>query len=369
MKKRENTDNYKQLFLNDVPLMDVRAPIEFSQGAFPQAHNKPLLDDKQRELIGTKYKQAGQDEAIALGLEMVTPELKSAKQQDWQNFCEQHPRGYLYCFRGGLRSRITQQWLQESGCDYPYVKGGYKALRRFLIDGLEQNLDRIPFIRVAGRTGSGKTHALLKMQHHLDLEGLAQHRGSAFGRNVTDTQPTQINFENAISIALLKHQEYHPNKTVFVEDEGRMIGRCVLTKSLHNKMIVSDSIIIKESMEQRVANITKDYVEDFWDDFSALYADKAQQQYQSYVLESLGRIQKRLGLELYKELDKLFKHALEMFFTQSDISGFKAGFEILLSRYYDPMYDYQMTKRQGKVLFEGGFDEVIEWANQYGEKE
>lgn len=365
MTKREDTENYKQLFLEDIPLLDVRAPIEFNQGAFPNTQNEPLLDDKQRELIGTKYKDAGQDEAIALGAELITPELKAYRQQHWKAFCEKHPQGYLYCFRGGLRSRITQTWLQEAGCQFPYVKGGYKALRRFLIDQFEQNLDHVPFIRVAGRTGSGKTHALLKIEHHIDLEGIAQHRGSAFGRNVTDTQPTQINFENQISIDLLKHKERHPNQTLFVEDEGRMIGRCVLTEKMHKKMVESPSIIIHESLETRVDNITQDYVDNFWPTFKKHYAEEAEQQYSDFVLHSLSRVQKRLGLERYKKIEAIFQKALKKLFMNDDSSAFEPGFEILLSGYYDPMYDYQMTKRQGAVLFEGDSKQVVEWANQY----
>lgn len=365
MTKRENTEDYKSLFLNDIPLLDVRAPIEFNQGAFPHTINEPLLDNKQRELIGTKYKDAGQDEAIKLGTELITPDLKSQRVENWSQFSRENPTGYLYCFRGGLRSRITQQWLQEQGVDYPYIKGGYKALRRFLIDELEENINKVPFIRVAGRTGSGKTHVLLKIKHHLDFEGIAQHKGSAFGRNVYDEQPTPINFENKISIEMLKHRENHPDKTLFVEDEGRMIGRCVMTENLHKKMVHSPSIILLESNENRVRNITQDYVDDLWPDYQSVYGENAEDKYSEYFLTSLERIQKRLGLELYKEVKQHIEAGLKHLFNEQTSEYFSPAFDILLTKYYDPMYDYQMTKREGDVLFEGDFDDIVDWSNKF----
>lgn len=365
MKNRSDTGDFKALFLNDTPLLDVRAQVEFERGAFPCAINAPLLDDKQRALIGTKYKNAGQDEAIKLGTELITPDLKNQRLQQWSKFCQQNTSGYLYCFRGGLRSRITQQWLSEHGLAYPCVKGGYKALRRFLMDALEDNIKRVPLLRVAGKTGSGKTHLLLKMRYFLDFEGIAQHKGSAFGRNVYDKQPSPINFENQISIEMLKHHENHPDKTLYVEDEGRMIGRCVMTDNLHKKMFDSPSIVLLETNANRVKNITQDYVDDLWPDYQQAYGDGAQEKYSEFFLSSLQRIQKRLGLERYKDVKQHIENGLKRLFEEHSSRGFYPAFDILLTQYYDPMYDYQMTKRDGHILFEGSFDEIIEWSNHH----
>ncbi len=365
MIQRQDTTDFKSLFLNDIPLLDVRAPVEFNQGAFPHALNVPLLDDHQRQLIGTRYKNAGQDEAIKLGTELITPALKQQRLEEWSAFCQQHPEGYLYCFRGGLRSRITQQWLAEHNVSYPYVKGGYKALRHFLINELESSIKQVPFVRIAGRTGSGKTHVLLKMQHILDFEGIAQHRGSAFGRNVYDTQPSQIDFENEISIQLLKHREYYPNKILYVEDEGRMIGRCVMTENLHKKMINSPSIVLLESDENRVNNIIQDYVHDLWPEYQRVYGKYAEEKYADFFLKGLKCIQKRLGLERYIEVKRYMKTALKSLFEEQKTDGFYPAFDILLTQYYDPMYDYQMTKRDGHILFEGYFDDIVEWSKHH----
>jgi len=154
---KPDTGDYLSIFLNDANLMDVRAPIEFDKGAFPLTQNVPLLDDAQREAIGKRYKDAGQDEAIQLGLDMFTPEIRQQRLQQWQQFVESHPDGYLYCFRGGLRSRTTQAWLKEQGVEYPLIRGGYKAMRQFLLQQLELSQKTIPFIILTGLTGSGKT--------------------------------------------------------------------------------------------------------------------------------------------------------------------------------------------------------------------
>ena len=129
---RLNTNDYRALFLNDVPLMDMRAPVEFVQGAFPMSESHPLMSDTERQAVGTCYKEQGQEAALNLGHSLVNGELKAARVAEWKAFCEANPTGYLYCFRGGLRSQISQQWLKEAGIDFPYVEGGYKALRRFL---------------------------------------------------------------------------------------------------------------------------------------------------------------------------------------------------------------------------------------------
>src|SRR5690606_26775848 len=96
-----------------------------------------------------------------------------------------HPEGYLYCFRGGLRSQLVQQWLAQAGVEYPRVIGGYKAMRRFLLDGLDAAALECPPLLVAGLTGTGKTEVIAAVAQSLDLEGLAHHRGSSFGRHAT----------------------------------------------------------------------------------------------------------------------------------------------------------------------------------------
>ena len=111
-----NRDDCRAIFLNDVPMMDVRAPVEFARGAFPGVVNLPLMNDAERQAVGTCYKQQGQQAAIELGHRLVSGALKTERIAAWARFAQAHPDGLLYCFRGGLRSQIVQQWLEtEAG--------------------------------------------------------------------------------------------------------------------------------------------------------------------------------------------------------------------------------------------------------------
>jgi tRNA 2-selenouridine synthase len=361
---RPNSADYLSLFLNDTPLMDVRAPIEVSKGSFPCSTNRPLLDNQQRHEIGIRYKEQGEQAAIQLGLALATPEIRSQRYEQWIHFCEQNPEGYLYCFRGGLRSRTTQHWLKEQGYNYPLVTGGYKAMRRFLIDELDNNIKMLKVISITGPTGSGKTRILKKISHHVDFEGIAQHRGSAFGRNPQDTQPSNIDWENEVSVCFLKHRHYFPNKPLFVEDEGRLIGRVSMPKNIEIMCKNNPLVVLEESMEQRILMTKEDYIDTLWPIYQKTFPLDAEQHFSEYVLGSLSRIKKRLGGDRYKEMNNCFAAALTHFFSTGNSNQFSDGIHILLRDYYDPMYAYQRSKREGNILFKGCKKEVIEWANK-----
>lgn len=358
---RPDLEDYSELFLTDIPMMDVRAAIEFNQGAFPTSVNVPLLDDEQREAIGKRYKDAGQDEAIALGLKLATPEIREQRLQQWKAFVNQHPEGYLYCFRGGLRSRTTQAWLKEQGIDYPLIKGGYKAMRSYLLQQLEISQQQIPFIILSGMTGSGKTRVLKKMQYYVDLEGLANHRGSAFGRDVNDTQPAQINFENQLSIACLKHRHRYPETAVVLEDEGKMIGRIITPAEFYKKMVVSPRIFLERSLQQRVDIIREDYIEYSWPQYQQQFAEQAESEFSRFVLDNLARIKNRLGGERYQSIHQVFSHALTQLFQHGVSQGFDEGIQLLLEEYYDPMYQYQLKKKPVEVIFRGEEEAILQW--------
>jgi tRNA 2-selenouridine synthase len=360
---RDNTTDFRKIFTEGIPLLDVRAQVEFQKGAFSQSVNVPILDDEQRCLVGTCYKEKGQDAAITLGHELITPSLKRERQDAWKGFGNENPMGYLYCFRGGLRSRISQQWLREAGLDYPLVVGGYKAMRTFLLEDMEDSFQNLPFVLLGGRTASGKTHLLKKIQRQVDLEGLAKHRGSSFGALVEE-QPTQINFENALSIALLKLKS-EAHTPVFIEDEGRRIGKRVLPQSLSIAMAAYyPSVRLEVPMEERVSSCVKDYITDLFPHFLAAHGERAHELFRQKYLDNLFKIQKRLGGDRYKLIHEQFNLALDKF-EHGDETGFCEPFETLLRDYYDPMYDYQSTKRQGKLLFSGAESEVLQWCQDY----
>lgn len=358
-----NIADYAHLFLNDVPMMDVRAPIEFAQGAFPGAINVPLLDDLQRELIGTEYKQKGQEAAIALGLRLATPEIRAQRLTAWRNFIETYPQGVLYCFRGGLRSRTTQQWLRDQGMDYPLVVGGYKALRRFLIDSLEDHLQTQPVWLLSGRTGTGKTDVLQQLPYFLDLEGLAHHRGSTFGYTVTP-QPAQISFENEISIGFLKHHHRYPAMPLVLEDESRLIGRLSLPLSLQEKMKPAPLLVLEASLAERENRVIRDYIVRQRQDYETVFGAEAAGKFAEFVLHNLYRIRNRLGGERHQQLQQEWSDALVAFESEGCVEGFRSGIRRLLVEYYDPMYDYQLSKKQGEILCRGDAATIMAWVRQ-----
>src|SRR5690554_3246183 len=197
---RPDTQDYHQLFLDDVPMMDMRAPVEFARGDFPTAVSLPLMTGIERQKVGTCYKNRGQQAAIELGHQLVSGATREQRIEAWAAFAQANPDGYLYCFRGGLRSQIVQQWLKsEAGIDYPRVVGGYKAMRTFLLETAQQAVTQCDFVLVGGLTGTGKTEVIDQLNNSLDLEGHANHRGSSFGKHATE-QPTQIDFENRLAI-------------------------------------------------------------------------------------------------------------------------------------------------------------------------
>ncbi|HEY9035701.1 MAG TPA: tRNA 2-selenouridine(34) synthase MnmH [Pseudomonadales bacterium] len=353
------TDDYATLFLQAIPLLDVRAPIEFAQGAFPSACNIPLLNNREREQIGTCYKQRGQQAAIDLGHTLVSGETKAGRIRAWRQFHQQHPNAMLYCFRGGLRSRTTQQWLHESGCEMPLVAGGYKALRRFLINTIDTAAATLPFIIIGGATGTGKTRVIKALSRAVDLEAAANHKGSSFGRPV-DEQPTQINFENRIAIALL-HQQQSAGP-VFLEDESLLIGRCAIPLTLRASMQTAPRVVIEEPRAVRSAIILEEYVIEQRAAFRATYGlIDGDARYCAALLDSLDRIRKRLGGALHQQLRTCMQAALAEQIQRDRIDGHIEWIESLLEHYYDPMYTYQLSRHNTTALFKGNRAAVTDW--------
>jgi tRNA 2-selenouridine synthase len=352
------TADYARLFLEDVPLLDLRAPVEFAEGAFPRAENLPLLTDEERHRVGIRYKEAGQEAAIELGYRLVSGEEKSRRIALWADWARRHPDGVLYCFRGGLRSRLTQQMLAaEAGIVVPRVSGGYKALRRFLLNTLAERSASQPLVVLGGRTGSGKTDLLQMVDNSIDLEGIAHHRGSAFGRHASP-QPTQINIDNAIAIQLLR---FTGNMPVLVEDEGRAIGSREVPQALYAAMQASPLVLLEESLERREAQSFKDYVLDSLAEFRRLHGEEAGfALYSEQVRASLARIQRRLGGLRHRHLTDLLEEALTAF-RAGDDAGMREFVRRLLVEYYDPMYDYQISKKLDRVVFRGDREVVLEW--------
>jgi tRNA 2-selenouridine synthase len=338
-------------------MIDTRAPIEFARGAFPGAVNLPLMTDEERERVGTCYKQYGQDAAIALGHKLVQGQVKESRLRAWLDFAKANPGGYLYCFRGGLRSRICQQWLAEAGCNYPRVAGGYKAMRRFLIEETERISREASFIIFAGRTGAAKTELLRQFRNSVDLEELARHRGSAFGRRVGG-QPSQIDFENALAIDLLRCENANPNQPILLEDEGGYIGANTIPEPLRERMAQAPLIVVDADLEARVEHSFANYILDNLTDWQEQLGEEAGfDRFAAELRDSLGRLQRRLGGERYGQISRSLDHAIEAH-QRGNVSLHKNWIRVLLRDYYDPMYDYQLSRKRERVVFRGGAQEV-----------
>ncbi len=358
------TDDYRSLLLNDTALLDVRAPVEFNQGAFPFAENFPLINDQEREQIGTRYKGLGQDEAIKLGHQLVQGEIKSQRVNHWQSFFKQHPHGVLYCFRGGMRSKISQQWIYEkTGIIYPRVKGGYKAMRRFLIDELDVSTSDISPVMLGGRTGIGKTLLLKKLTQQIDLEGIYHHRGSVFGKHATP-QPSQIDIENRLSIELLKHRRKKHKQLVF-EDEGTNIGSRRIPVGLFNKMKQSPIVLLETIVDERINITYQEYIIEALAEYQELYGEELGfNNWAEKLHESVDKIQRRLGGVRYKALKTLLTDAIMQQQSTAVAEHHKEWIKVLLVDYYDPMYDFQMAKKYNRVVFKGQQDEVLAYLKQ-----
>ena len=357
---RPDTEDFASLFTREVALLDVRAPIEFEQGAFPCASNLPLMNDDERHQVGLRYKQVNQDAAIKLGHELVSGDIKAARVAQWKAFAQAHPEGYLYCFRGGLRSRISQSWLAEAGIEYPRIVGGYKAMRTFLLESLPKHIDESDFVLVSGLTGSGKTEVVQALSSTVDLEKLAHHRGSSFGKHATD-QPVQINFDNCLAIALLRLHAQGKTR-IALEDESRMIGRCALPISLLDKMQTSSVVWLEEPMPVRVERILHDYVEDLGAQFAVkLGAEAGFDAFSARLLESLQNLVKRLGGERHSRLAAAMQAALDEQQSKGTLDLHREWIRPLLSEYYDPMYEHQRESKRSRVIFSGDRAAVTEY--------
>ena len=360
MSVRPDTSDYRSLFLADTPLMDTRAPLEFARGAFPSATSLPLMSDEERAQVGTCYKQQGQETAIELGHRLVSGEVRAQRLQRWCEFARHHPQGYVYCFRGGLRSQTVQQWLREQGIDYPLVRGGYKAMRRFLIEELERSVKAARLVLVSGKTGTGKTRVIASLTDSIDLEGLANHRGSTFGQ-LPLPQPSQVDFENALSIAMMTPLSSGEGR-LFLEDEGRLIGRLYLPEMLREAMALAPMLVLEQSIDERVDVVLEDYIVDLGQRYQQVHGEEGALLHAQKLQADLQRIRKRLGGERYQLVSKWMAVGFEQQHSSGDIGGHRQWIAFLLQHYYDPMYEYQLQQRAGEVLFRGNRQALLQWA-------
>lgn len=354
--------DYRDIFLNDRPMMDTRAPVEFIKGAFPGVINLPLMTDDERQRVGTCYKQQGQQAAIVLGHQLVSGAILEERLARWTAFAKANPHGYLYCFRGGLRSQLVQQVLKdESGIDYPRVSGGYKAMRTFLLDTVDQAVEQCDFVLLGGLTGSGKTEVINQLNNGLDLEGYANHRGSSFGKRATG-QPSTIDFENRLAVDVLKKRAQGIEQFL-LEDESRMIGSCALPLNLHRGMQTYPMVWLEESLENRVERVLREYVIELCAEFNAAFGESGFERFAERLTQSLANIRKRLGGERFQRLHALMQEALAEQARSASVDLHR-GWIVGLREYYDPMYAFQREKKGARIEFAGEQAAVVEYLRE-----
>ena len=241
---------------NEVSIIDVRSPAEFEKGHIPGAFSIPLFDNEERAIIGTIYKQQSKEAAITRGYDFVNPKL--------DNYISESEKVApnkiiaVHCWRGGMRSSSFAQHLSDNGFEKVYViEGGYKAFRNFTFTFFEREFK---LIILGGYTGSGKTEILLEIakttEQVVDLEGLAHHKGSAFGGIGQGEQPAVEHFQNTLFMEM-----YFMNldKYIWLEDESLSIGRVVIPKTLFEQMRSQNVYFIDIPRVERAKFLTTTY--------------------------------------------------------------------------------------------------------------
>ncbi len=301
-----------------IPVIDVRTPSEFNTGHIPGASNIPLFEDEERKIIGIKYKKEGRTKAILAGLELSGHSMHSKLEHALR--ISREGRLLVHCWRGGMRSEAMAWLFSLGGIETDVLEGGYKSYRHFVLENLSVNKNMLV---LGGLTGSGKTHILKYLQNSglqvIDLEGLANHKGSAFGSLGQLPQPTSEHFANLL---FDKWKRVDLNKPVWIEDESRNIGSVFMPEEFYLNMQKNPAIVLLMDVKTRLPRLIEEY--------SCYSPDE--------LADTIRKISKRLGGDKTKEaIDAV------------DRRDFAKAIEIAL-QYYDKAYLFGLKRKQGKEI-------------------
>ena len=303
----------------DTPLFDVRTPAEFQKGHIPKAINLPLFSDEERVVVGTIYKQQSPQAALLKGLDFVGPKMRHLIET--VQATTDTPKIAVHCWRGGKRSGSVGWLLNMAGYTTQTLKGGYKAYRTYVLEQLEAV--KLPLIVLGGKTGCNKTKILKALaaqgEQIIDLEGLAHHKGSAFGFIGETEQPSTEQFQNN----LYEHiRSLDCTRRIWIENESKGIGKVFMPDCFWKKMKVAPLINIELPLEERITTLVAAYK---IEDIAALQI-------------GFSKIKKRLGGLCYQQaMDCL---------AQRDLKG---ATRIALA-YYDKSYQYMLETNTTPII-------------------
>ncbi len=313
----------KEFRKNNGLLIDVRSPGEYYKGNMPNSINIPLFDNEERSSVGKKYKNNGNYKALLLGLSIIENKLDNLIEELVNKIliykeANKTEQINIYCSRGGMRSKSIAWLINKLGFEAVILEGGYKSYRRWVLKTFES---KIKLIVIGGKTGTGKTRVLNLLNKSsfqvIDLEFLANHRGSTFGALGMKGQPTNEEFENLIAEQL---HTFNRNENIYVEAESANIGKCRVPYDFFKQMQKAERIEIIRSLNNRIEELVNTY---------SRYP-------QNDLKEAVLRIKKRLGPQRTKlALDSIDKKQWE--------NVCKAVLE-----YYDKCYEFELEKIDDK---------------------
>ncbi|MEM6319879.1 MAG: tRNA 2-selenouridine(34) synthase MnmH [Bacteroidota bacterium] len=325
-----------------IPLFDVRTPAEFAKGHIPNANNLALFSDEERAVVGTLYKKVNPHQAMLKGLEFVGPKMRFLVEEVEK--ISKNKTVAVHCWRGGKRSGSVAWLLGMAGFEVKTIVGGYKAYRTYVLEQLA--IRKAKLLVLGGKTGCGKTKILhqlrAKGEQVIDLEGLANHKGSAFGFIGEAKAPSVEQFENNL---FEQFSALDLSKRIWVENESKRIGYVLIPEGFWRQMKAAPLVNMELPFEERLNVSLENYTT----------------QERAELEKAFYNIRKRLGGENYQK-------ALE--FLAAD--NLKSAAAIAL-RYYDKQYQYMLEKNESPRIERLNFEkdepsetakQLIDFANQ-----
>ena len=312
----------------DTIVLDVRSEAEYKQGHFPSAINLPLLNNEERKIVGTTYKQVGREASVIKGFELV-----GHKFADYIKLVQKlspSKKISVYCWRGGMRSNTMGWLLQLSDFNVTVLKGGYKTFRNWALEILKEERN---VIILGGKTCTGKTELLKKLKEKgeqvIDLEQLACHKGSTFGALGQAAQPSNEHFENVLA---LEWYAYNNKNVIWLENESNRIGGIKIPDTVFEMMRKAKLIDVELPMEQRLKRVLDEYGV-----FSV-----------ELLEEGTKRLEKRLGnLRMTQSISFLKENKLEQWAK-------------MMLDYYDDAYEHSNSKRETGTIKTLAIDDIVD---------